>query len=317
MKRDTGCFGTAEGGALAPPRARDEVMRRVVALEGRQRLALRDAIGRVLAQAHGDDDTPAVVPAGRRLGPAELGMLATLGCHEVRVLRRPRVAVLCTGDELVPVGSSLGRGQVHDSNRYLLLGLLERLNVDCIDLGIAGDTAPVLRSSLRIAAASADAVITTGGVSAGEADLACAALADAGELIFHRVAQRPGRPMAFGRIGSAWVFSLAGKPAGVLAGFRSLVADALRQLGGEHPLPARPVFSVTCASTLRKRRGRIEYCAGTLFASDGRWQVRRSRADAGRLASAAEANCYIVLPAECGDVAAGEAVLVQPFGDLR
>lgn len=207
-------------------------------------------------------------------------------------------------------------GQIHDSNRYLLLGLLAGVGAVAFDLDPVGDCAERIAAALAQAVAGADAVITSGGVSAGDADLTCDAIARMGRLAFHRVDTRPGRPSAFGRVGDAWVFALSGKPAGLMAAFRGYVADGLRWLGGEAPAP-RPRFVVPAAEPIAAPRGPATFRQGTLFADAGRWLVRPAWADGGRVASMCAANCYIVLPAGSRGAAAGDPVLVQPFGVMR
>jgi len=223
--------------------------------------------------------------------------------------------LLCTGDELRPIGERLAPGEIHDSNRYLLLGLLAGCGVQPVERGLAPDRSDLLQDLLAEAARQCDAVLTTGGVSAGDADLVCEALASQGELLVRRVAVRPGRPMAFGRIGGAWVFSLAGKPSGVMSAFIGIVGDALRRLGGECVPPERPRLPMTLAEPIRKGHGRTEYVQGIMYECEGRWLVRPSRIEGGRLCSMSAANCYIVLAPEQFDVAAGQTVLVQAFGD--
>ncbi len=309
MHSDPGCNSGGRELALDPSSVREQVLSRVQALAGAERVSLKDAIGRVAAEACD------ALPAGRRIGAAELGLLAAGGRVELTVFRRPRVAVLCTGDELRPLGEPLAPGEIHDSNRYLLLGLLAGCGVQLVDRGRAPDRPMPLRRLLAEAAQQCDAVLTTGGVSAGDADLVCDALAAEGELLVRRVAMRPGRPMAFGRIGAAWIFSLAGKPAGVMSGFIGIVGDALRRLGGESVPAQRPRLPMTLAEPLGKRHGRTEYVQGIMYECDGRWLVRPSRIEGGRLCSMSAANCYIVLAPDQFEVAAGQTVLVQAFGD--
>lgn len=311
MHSDPGCGTGGREIALEQGVVRAEVLRRVQPVAGVQQLALGQSLGRVLAGA----DAAAGLGAGRRIGTLELGWLAEAGRVEVAVRRQPRVAVLCTGDELRPLGEPLAPGQIHDSNRYLLLGLLARCGVEVVDRGRIGDDPAALEAALLGAAGVSDAVLTTGGVSAGDADLVCAAIQHCGELLIRRVAVRPGRPMAVGRIGDSWIFSLAGKPAGVMSGFLGIVGDALRRLGGEAaPRPA-PQLPMCLAEPVGKRHGRTEFVQGIMFEQAGRWFVRPSRIEGGRLCSMSAANCYIVLAPSQTAVAAGQDVLVQPFGD--
>jgi molybdopterin molybdotransferase len=206
---------------------------------------------------------------------------------------------------------------VYDSNRYTLHCALQRLNVQAIDMGVVRDDPRELEAAFRDAATQADAVITTGGVSVGEADHVRPVMARLGEMRFWRIQIKPGRPMAFGRIGAACVFGLPGNPVAVLVAFYQFVADALRRLAGEDPLPAHPILRVPCATALRKDRGRREYLRGELFEADGRWRVRPTpHQGSGVLRSMSVSNCFIVLPESGGDVAAGDLVDVQPFEGL-
>ncbi len=261
------------------------------------------------------------LPAGKRLAPADIGLLASLGIAEVSVVRRPRIAFFSTGDELRPLGSVLGAGDVHDSNRHTLYGMLVRLGCEPIDLGIVGDDPVALEAAFAAAAVQADALITTGGASVGEADFILDTMARLGEVSFWKVAMRPGRPLAFGRIGqgaqSAWLFGLPGNPVAVMVSFYEFVRDALLRLMGVQPIEPLPRFRVPCVSPLKKRPGRSEFQRGILFCENGEWKVRPTRAQgSGILRSMSEANCIIVLEQDQSSVAAGESVSVQPFEGL-
>jgi len=252
--------------------------------------------------------------AGKRVGPAELGLLASLGVAEVAVRRRLRVAILSTGDEIASIGRALAPGQIYDSNRYTLTAALRRMDAELLDLGVVRDEPDALERAFRTAAASADAVVTSGGVSVGEADFVKELMARLGEVRFWKIAIKPGRPMAFGRIGSAWLFGLPGNPVAVMVNFYQLVADALQTLAGVDPLPPRPRFAVTCVAPIRKGKGRAEFVRGVLFDDGGIWKVRPGEHQgSGVLRSMSEANCFIALPEDQGNVAAGDLVPVQPF----
>jgi molybdopterin molybdotransferase len=255
--------------------------------------------------------------AGKRVGPAELGLLASLGVAEVAVRRRLRVAILSTGDEIASIGRALAPGQIYDSNRYTLTAALRRMDAELLDLGVVRDEPDALERAFRTAAASADAVITSGGVSVGEADFVKELMARLGEVRFWKIAIKPGRPMAFGRIGSAWLFGLPGNPVAVMVNFYQLVADALQTLAGVAPLPPRPRFAVTCVAPIRKGKGRAEFVRGVLFDDGGIWKVLPGEHQgSGVLRSMSEANCFIALPEDQGNVAAGDLVPVQPFDGL-
>ncbi|PKO35191.1 MAG: molybdopterin molybdenumtransferase MoeA [Betaproteobacteria bacterium HGW-Betaproteobacteria-7] len=267
----------------------------------------------------GEDLTRGAVAlaTGQRLGPAELGLIASLGIVEVAVKRRLRVAFFSTGDELASLGQPLAPGQIYDSNRYTLHGLLTRLGAEIIDMGVVPDRPEALEATLREASAVADAIITTGGVSVGEADFIKEVLARLGEVKFWKLAIKPGRPMAFGKVGDAWLFGLPGNPVAVMVSYTQFALDALLRLAGLDPIPERPLLTVVAANAIRKQPGRREYLRGTLVIIDGRWQVRTSgNQGSGVLRSMSEANCLVVLAEDCAGVAAGENVQVQPFDGL-
>ncbi|KON80893.1 molybdopterin molybdotransferase MoeA [Azoarcus sp. PA01] len=257
------------------------------------------------------------LPAGKRCGPAELGLIASLGIAEVTVRRRLRVAFFSTGDELASIGKPLAPGEVYDSNRYTLFGALSRLGCDMLDMGVVPDNPAALEAAFRGASADADVILTSGGVSVGEADFIRELVNRLGEVAFWKIDIKPGRPMAFGRVGDAWLFGLPGNPVAVLVTFYQFVQDALLVLSGVSPLPEPALFEVRCGEAIRKQAGRREFLRGQLQTVDGRQTVRLAGAQgSGVLRSMSEANCFIVLAEERGDVAAGEAVTVQVFDGL-
>ena len=259
--------------------------------------------------------------AGRLLRPADIGVLASLGRAEVPVHRRLRVAFFSTGDELRSIGEPLTPGSVYDSNRYTLWSMLQRLGVDVIDMGVVRDDPAVLEAAFRAAADAADAVITTGGASVGEADHTRMVLASLGDAVFWRIAMRPGRPMAVGRIESAGrsviAFGLPGNPVAVMVTFYALVRDALLAMSGATPTPLLALRAASVAA-VRKKPGRTEYQRGFVErAADGNLQVRVSGAQgSGILRSMSEANGLVVLGHEQGNVAAGDLVDVWMFDGL-
>jgi molybdopterin molybdotransferase len=259
----------------------------------------------------------AVLGPGQWLRPAELGLIASLGIGEVAVRRRVRVAFFCTGDELASIGTALKQGEVYDSNRYTLHGMLARLGAELRDLGVVRDDPALLEAAFRDAAQNADAIITTGGVSVGEADFVKPMMAKLGEALFWRIAMRPGRPMAFGRIGDTFLFGLPGNPVAVMVTFYQFVREALLQLAGRSGDCAAPTVAASAAEPLRKVAGRTEYQRGILFRDGGALKVRTTgQQGSGVLRSMSEANCFIVLEHERGRVAAGETVQVQLFEGL-
>ena len=251
-----------------------------------------------------------VLGNGKLLRPAELGLIASLGIGEVKVKRRLRVALFATGDELASIGAPLKDGEVYDSNRYTVHGMLSRLGVEIVDLGVVRDDPARLEAAFR-KASSADAIITTGGVSVGEADFIKQMMAKLGEVLFWKIAMRPGRPMAFGKIGNSYLFGLPGNPVAVMVTFYAFVRDALLHLAGRTD-EAFPLLQAKSSVSLRKVPGRTEYQRGVVQQVDGEWRVRTTgQQGSGVLRSMSEANCFIVLEHERGNVQAGEAVSVQ------
>ena len=258
----------------------------------------------------------AVLTPGTLLKPADIGLIASLGIGEVRVKRRLRVAFFATGDELASIGTPLKEGEIYNSNRYTVHGMLARLGVDAIDMGVVRDDPSQLEKAFRQASEKADVVITTGGVSVGEADFIKQMMAKLGEVLFWKIAMRPGRPMAFGRIGDAFLFGLPGNPVAVMVTFYQFVRDALLHLSGRSDAPF-PLLQAVAAENMRKVPGRTEYQRGVIFKDGLQWKVRTTgQQGSGVLRSMSEANCFIVLEHERGSIKAGEPVSVQLFEGL-
>lgn len=258
-----------------------------------------------------------VIEGGRRLTPSDLGLLASLGVGEVGVTRRPRVAFFSTGDELRSIGERLAPGEIYDSNRYTLYGMLTALGAEPIDMGVIADTRESTLDAFRRAAASADAVITSGGVSVGEADYIKESVAELGHIDFSKVAMKPGRPLSFGRIGEALFFGLPGNPVSVMVTFYLFVQPALRRLEGEADVQPL-VLRARCEPRLRKKPGRTEYQRGILAADEngGLTVDRTGPQGSGILTSMSQANCFIVLPADFDSVEPGTTVPVIPFSEF-
>jgi molybdopterin molybdotransferase len=260
----------------------------------------------------------AVLQPGHPVRAADLGLIASLGIANVKVMRRLRVAFFSTGDELVSIGTPLAQGQVYDSNRYTLHGMLAGLGVEIIDMGVVRDDPQKLEAAFAAAAAKADVIITTGGVSVGEADFVKQLMARLGEVLFWKIAMRPGRPMAFGRIGKAFLFGLPGNPVAVMVTFHQFVRSALLVLAGRKDSVEIPMLPAVSATAIRKIAGRTEYQRGVLFEDQGTRKVRTTgQQGSGVLRSMSEANCYIVLEHGRGKVEAGELVQVQLFEGLQ
>ena len=254
-----------------------------------------------------------VLSAGHLLRPADLGLLASLGIPAIKAYRKLKVAFFSTGDELVAIGKPLATGQVYDSNRYTLFGMLSRLGVEMIDLGAIADDPQLLEHTLLNAAAQADVVITSGGVSVGEADYMKQLLSKHGQVMFWKIAMKPGRPLAYGKIGKAHYFGLPGNPVAVMVTFYQFVREALLSLMGEATSAATPMFKVECTSPIKKLTGRSEFQRGILFTdTNGTWKVKPTGAQGSAiLSSMSLANCFIVLDEGIGNLDAGELVQVQ------
>lgn len=302
-------------GGVVPPGADTIVMQEhVEAKDGRVTIGGGHRLGQNLRKA--GEDLQRGQPALRRgqpLRPADIGLVASLGIAEVSVYRRLRVAFFSTGDELVSIGSPLDEGQIYDSNRYTLYGMLTRMGFEIIDMGVVRDDPALLEKAFRDAAAVADVVITSGGVSVGEADFVKDLLNRIGEVVFWKIAMKPGRPLAYGKIGDAHFFGLPGNPVSVMVTFYQFVRDALLKLAGRDPIEALPTFKVPCTSTLKKAPGRTEFQRGILSRdASGNLSVRvTGEQGSGILRSMSEANCFIILPTEQGNITPGTLVEVQ------
>ena len=258
-----------------------------------------------------------ILTEGRRLNPADIGLIASLGIAEVSVVRRLRVAFFSTGDELRSIGETLSDGAIYDSNRYTLHGMLERMGTDIIDMGVIKDDLEALEEAFAIAAANADVLITSGGVSVGEADYIKEILAKLGQVDFWKVAIKPGRPLAFGHVGDAVFFGLPGNPVSVMVTFYEFVMPALRKMIGEDDTGIL-TLKARCDSRLKKRPGRVEYQRGILRSDDdGNLVVAKTGAQgSGILTSMSQANCFIILPIDSSGIEPGMYVDIQPFSGL-
>jgi molybdopterin molybdotransferase len=259
-----------------------------------------------------------VLSRGQRLGPAELGLVASLGQGTVQCFPRLKVAIFSTGDEVRSIGEQLEPGAIFDSNRYTLTGMLRRLDVELVDMGVLADNRDTIRTALDQAGREVDVIITSGGVSAGAADFVKTTLEELGQVGFWKIAIRPGRPLAFGRIHQAAFFGLPGNPVAVMVTFYQFVRAALRTLAGESQTTPEPMLDARLATRLRKKQGRVEYYRGVLERDDNDLlSVRTTGASgSGLLHTMSDANCFIVLPDDCSSLEPGAVVQVQPFFGL-
>ena len=266
---------------------------------------------------HAGEDIPmgsVVLGSGRQITPADLGILASLGLSELMVFRRPRVAFFSTGDELRSVGEVLEEGQIYDSNRYTLYGMLKRLGVEILDMGVIRDDQEAMQQAFISASEMADIIITSGGVSVGAADFIKPTLETLGDIRFWKIGMKPGRPLTFGSINHAHFFGLPGNPVSVMVTFYQFVQPALHYLAsGKVRLPIS--VKATCISALKKRPGRFEFQRGIYEqAENGGLTVRKTgQQGSGILSSMSYANCFILLPIESTHIAPGDIVEIQPF----
>ena len=267
----------------------------------------------------GDDLTTGqtFLAKGKKLSPTDLAFLATQGIAEVTVKRNVRVAFFSTGDELRSIGQTLGEGEIFDSNRYSLYGLLKNQDIDIVDMGVIPDDRQAIETAFITASSVADAVITSGGVSVGEADFVKETLEKLGQINFWKIAMKPGKPLAFGTINNSLFFGLPGNPVSVIATFYQFVQPALKRIKGQDiVLPL--LIQAKTTEFLKKSPGRTDFQRGILEQSEnGELTVRSAGTQASHVLTAmSRANCFIVIPAESGSIEAGEMVDVQPFEGL-
>jgi molybdopterin molybdotransferase len=258
-----------------------------------------------------------VLPQGHKLTAVDIGILASLGVSEVKVYRKLSVALIATGDELKLPGQALRSGDIYESNSFVLRAMLEKLHVDVIDFGVIEDDFDAIKAAFVSADKQADAVISSGGVSVGDADYTKTVLDDLGEIGFWKIAMKPGKPFAFGKLPNSVFFGLPGNPVSALVTFHQLTLIALTKMQNAQPLK-RTILQVKSANDLRKSPGRMDFQRGILGVNEqGETIVSSTGAQgSGILSSLAQANCFIVLAAEQGRVAAGETVTVQLFDEF-
>lgn len=302
-------------GAIVPADADTVVMQEHTHLENNLMQITRTPVIGANIRRIGEDVAlgQTVLATGHRIQPADMGLLASLGIGQIQVFRRLSVAFFSTGDELVSVGQPLQAGQIYDSNRYSLRGMLQSMDVAFEDLGNVADDPVALEQTLFSAASRHDVVITSGGVSVGEADFMKALLAKHGQILFWKINMKPGRPLAYGKIGNAHYFGLPGNPVSAMVTFYQFVQHALRRLSGEANF-TNPLFDVECVSHIKKPAGRTEFQRGVLFENGGQWQVKTTGGQgSAMLSSMSQANCFIVLEATDTEITPGMRVKIQPF----
>lgn len=252
--------------------------------------------------------------AHKTLSAIDLGFLASAGIDNVNVIRKLNIAYFSTGDELIGLGEKLTTGKIYDSNRYSLHGLLQNPNYNVFDGGVIADDRALLKQTLQQVAEKFDVVITTGGASVGDADYVKAVLDECGSVNFWKIAMKPGKPLAFGKIGQCYFFGLPGNPVAVTTTFDIILKPALRYLTSTH-VQKKLLFSAICTTPLKKSRGRQEFQRGILTQTpEGVLEVATSGHQGSHvLSSASTANCYIILNEDVTAVACGDRVNVLLF----
>lgn len=302
-------------GAVLPENADSVVMQEQVSVNGLQITFPADVSLKKNIREIGEDVRVSSIlcNAGKTITAVDLGLFASAGIENISIIRRLKIAYFSTGDELTPLGLPLALGKIYDSNRYSLHGLLQNPNYDVTDGGVIADEKAELKRIVIHVASEFDVVITTGGASVGEADYMKAVLEECGEVNFWKIAMKPGKPFAFGKVGSCYFFCLPGNPVAVTSTFDVIVKSALAKLSGER-VKERWTFQALCLTPLKKSCGRQEYQRGILQQmGNGEFHVSSTGHQGSHvLSSASAANCYIVLPVDCAGVQAGEYVTVIP-----
>lgn len=306
-------------GAKLPNCCDTVVMQENTKVDGQSVSLTKPALAKANVRYKGEDISleDKVLNKGHKLTAIDMGMLASLGIKDVRVYTKLTVAVMSTGDELKTPGQALTEGDIFESNRYALLGLLKRMNVNILDLGIIVDNKKAIRDAFIYADANADVVISSGGVSVGEADYTKEILSEIGEIGFWKIAMKPGKPFAFGKLDNSIFFGLPGNPVSAIATFYLLATHGIEKMQGQ-PFKAPIQFKAVTQTALRKQPGRMDFQRAIYdYDQQGNAIVTSTGSQgSGILSSISKANCFIVLAAEQGSVSAKEQVVVQPFNHL-
>jgi len=302
-------------GGVIPSGANAVVMQENVVRNGDKILLTQTAVIKDNIRRAGEDiaRNSLVLTAGTRITALHIGLLASLGISQINVFRKIRVALLSTGDELLQPGEVNQTGKIYDSNRFMLMALLERLNLETMDFGCVQDNPEQLEKIFLQAAEKADVIISSGGVSVGEADYTKDILLTLGAVSFYKIAMKPGKPLAFGKLKNVWFFGLPGNPVSSAVTYHQLVVPGLRQLAGEIFSVAESFPAIATAS-LKKQPGRKDFQRGILSSTQKGFEISTSGLQSSAVLSGmAKANAYIVLEQERGKVNAGETVQVIPF----
>lgn len=253
---------------------------------------------------------------GDRIKTADIGLLASCGIADIAVFKPIRAGFFSTGDELVSIGSQPSVGQIFDSNRYTLHALLEETGVIPVDMGVIPDNPDAVEAALLAASKNCDVIITSGGVSVGEADFITGVLAKIGQVDLWKIAIKPGKPLVFGRINRAMFFGLPGNPVSVMITYQQVVLPALRKMMGQQTEQAALTLRAICSETIKKQPGRMEFQRGIVSNNEGQLSVKTTGNQGSHvLGSMSKANCLIILEQDSGDIAKGQAVTIQLLGN--
>jgi len=302
-------------GATIPNGANTVIMQENTRAVGNQVQLLSTPKANANIRRAGEDMTlgQTIFTAGHRFGPVDIALLASLGLAQVSVKRRLKVAVLSTGDELTPPGQPLADGHIYDSNRYGIIAMLKRLNAEVIDIGLVADQPDLIRAALTRAATEADAIVSSGGVSVGDADYVKDILAEMGQVDFWKVAIKPGKPFAFGAIGATTFFGLPGNPVSAIVTLHQLALPVLQVMSGAQPEPPLQL-TVKALEGYRKRPGRCDFQRARVYSAGEKNRITSTGAQgSGVLTSFVGANAYAMLEAERGSVAADETITALVF----
>ncbi len=313
-----GCCIRIMTGAKLPAELDTVVMQEQVEQQGADniRLCCQPKRGEHVRLAGSEIQQGAVVlKQGQRLGPLQLGLAATLGYAKLPVYQQLKVGIISTGDELVAPGLPLAEGQLYDSNRFVLGAMLARLGVGLTDYGWVADEPALLKAAFAQAAAEVDVLVTSGGVSVGDADYTRQVLEELGQISFWQVAIKPGKPFAFGKLGNCWFFGLPGNPVSAVLTLDQLAQPALRKLAGEQATPALRL-QATAKTKFPKKPGRLDFQRAVLSQHNGQLQLEPVKMDSsGMLSSLLAANCLVPLALEKADIASGELLELQLLSD--
>ncbi len=300
-------------GAPMPAGADTVVPVELTRAEGEKVLILEELARGANVRKAGEDvkDGQTVMPAGTLVGPAEMGMMASLGYAKVKCLRRAVVGIISTGDELLPVGEELRPGKIRDSNSYTIYGMVKEAGAEPLRLGIVGDQADVLEKAILDNVDRVDVFITSGGVSVGDYDMVKDVLGKIGEMNFWKVAMRPGKPQAFGRVRGKPLFGLPGNPVSVMVSFEQFVRPALLQMMGRADI-YRPRVKAILDSPIGRKKGRAEFIRVIAEWRDGCYHVRVTGPQgSGILNSMVKGNALAMLPSDVGRLEPGHEVMIE------